>query len=203
MRNFFSRYSYGMVRMFINQFAIGLFGAVLSFAAMMGAKDTQSNVLTIIAGVFSVLFYLFLIYTVAWEIGAKDRISIDCGKLKSRPYRGIIISLLANIPSFILAIVHAVALFVPPVNDLVEVISRFIASLFIDGMYFGFLSVIKVGGVEITRLWWTYFVVIIPAVLVSGIAYYIGTKNIHFTKMLEQQYPESDREPKKKWFGRK
>ena len=34
--------------------------------------------------------------------------------------------------------------------------------------------------------------------LVSGLAYWLGTRNFHLTKMMETQYPESDREPKLK-----
>ena len=200
MRNFFSRYSYGMVRMFIYQFAIGLFGAVLAMATM--PDENGSRVLLIIAGVFSVLFYLFLIYTMTWEIGAKDRISIDCGKLDSKPYRGVLISLCANLPNFIIAIVYSIARIVPPINDPVEVWTRAIATFSIDGMYTAFLSLRSPTGTALVHYWWMYFVIIIPAVATAGIAYWLGSRNVHFTKMMETQYPESDREPKKKWFGK-
>ncbi len=195
MRNFFSRYSYSMVKMFVNQFAIGLLGAVLALATLM------NTTLAIIAGVFSVLFYLFLIYTMTWEIGAKDRISSDCGKIKSRAYRGFLLSLIANTPNYLIAIIYTVAHFVTPNSDSVELVAR-TASFFCEGMYYGLMTKITLGGASLFEYWWSYFIITIPAILTAGIAYWIGTKNLHFTKMMEAQYPESDREPKKKWFGR-
>ncbi len=195
MRNFFDRYGYSVVKMFINQFAIGLLGAVLSLATSM------NSVLSIIAGVFSVLFYLFLIYTMTWEVGAKDRISADYGKIKKRPYLGFLLSLIANIPNFIIAILFTVFTAFSLYNDDVRFILRSI-SLIVQGMYQGLMSNITIDGVKMFELWWPYFIIIIPSVLTAGIAYWLGTKNVHFTKMMETQYPDSDREQKKKWFGK-
>ena len=57
-----------MVRMFINQFAISLFGAVLGLATMIAAGDAKNPVLTIVASVFALLFYLFLIYSFPFSL---------------------------------------------------------------------------------------------------------------------------------------
>ena len=131
--------------------------------------------------------------------------------MKSRPYLGFVISLVANIPNFIIAIVYTAAKFISPDNDVVALAVRTV-SLFLEGMYIGLMSKITVstqivGGEEVAlkmfEFWWAYFIMIIPAVLTAGIAYWLGSKNIHFTPMMETQYPESDREPKKKWFGKK
>lgn len=204
MRNFFDRYSYSIVKMFVHQFALGLFGAVLAMAT------TKNLVLSIVVGVFSIAFYLFLIYTVAWDIGAKDKISIDCGKLKPRPYLGILLSLAANIPNFIIAILYSIFRLVFAENDNAAAIIRTVA-FYIEGMYQGIMSKIIIGthvvdgaevGIRMFEHWWSYFVIIIPAVAVTGIAYWLGMRNALYNKMMEYQYPESDREPKKKWFGR-
>lgn len=195
MGKFFDRYGYSIVKMFVYQFAIGLLGAVLSLATSMNFT------LSIVAGVFSVLFYLFLLYTMTWEIGAKDKISFDYGKIKKRPYLGFLLSLMANTPNFIIAIIYTLFRVISPDNDNVAAIMRTVA-FFFEGMYQGLLSKITVGGIKMFEYWWSYFVIIIPAVLVAGVAYWLGTKNAHFTSMMETQYPESDREPKKKRFGK-
>ena len=195
MRNFFTRYSYSMITMFVRQFAIGLLGAVLALATSM------NTALSIVSGVFSILFYLFLIYTMTWEIGAKDRISSDHGKLPARPWRGFVISLIANTPNFVIALIYTVFRLVSPDNDNVAAIMRTVA-FFFEGMYQGILSKITIGELKMFEFWWSYFIIIIPAVLTAGLAYWLGTKNVHFTRMMETQYPESDREPKKKWFGK-
>ncbi|MBE6599836.1 MAG: hypothetical protein E7640_01335 [Ruminococcaceae bacterium] len=194
MRNFFARYGYGSVKMFVNQFAVSLLGMVLSLAA----SGEKNRVLLILASTFSVLMYLFLIYIMTWEIGAKDKIAIDYGKIKRRPYIGFLMALVANIPNFIIAIIYTVICMFTQYD---ASIVRRIAFFFV-GMYQGFLRGIEIGGVPIYEFWWSYFVIIIPSVITAGLAYWLGIKNIHFTKLMVAEYPESDREPKKKWFGK-
>jgi hypothetical protein len=46
-----------------------------------------------------------LLYYIAWEDGAKDKIRIDGGRISPRPYRGFLNGLLANIPNVILGFV--------------------------------------------------------------------------------------------------
>ena len=90
MRKFFHDYSYNIVKMFVNQFAISIFGVSLTFATTSAHGESQGfDTLTVVVSILSVLFYLFLIYTLAWEIGAKDKISVDAGKKPYRPHLGI------------------------------------------------------------------------------------------------------------------
>ena len=75
MRNFFDRYSYSAVKMFIYQFAIGLLGAVLSLAT------SQNMTLSIISGVVSVLFYApewLLSHLTADFINTTGIYTVDC-----------------------------------------------------------------------------------------------------------------------------
>ena len=51
--------------------------------------------------VFSVLFYFCLLYTVAWEIGAKDKIRIDAGRMEEKKIKGLKLGLFANVPNFV------------------------------------------------------------------------------------------------------
>ena len=206
MNRFFERYSYSIVKMLLNQFAIGLFGAVLALATS-GISDD----FLMLTSIGAMIFYLFLLYTVMWEVGSKDRISSDSGKLSSRPYFGVVLSAIANIPSFIVATVYSVCYFI---SHGAEGIATNIAgamrvvTLILNGMYYGLMTVLSSGtrvdaeGLtvpnELFNCWWAYFVIIIPALLVSGLAYWLGTRNFHLTKMMETQYPESDREPKLK-----
>ena len=103
MKDFFSKYTYSTVKMFINQFAISIFGSVLSLAT----SAAENRVLSMVVSAFAIAFYLFLIYTMIWEIGAKDRISVDVGKMNYRPHTGLLLALIANIPNFLIAIVYS------------------------------------------------------------------------------------------------
>ena len=204
MNQFFERYSYSIVKMFLNQFAIGLFGAVLALAT-----SGISNTFLAITSVGAMIFYLFLLYTVIWEVGSKDRISSDAGKIGAKPYFGFVLSFIANIPSFLVATVYTVCYFISlgeaGVATNIAGAMR-IVTLILNGMYYGLMTVLSCGtrvnteGLtvpnELFNCWWAYFIIIIPAVLVCGLGYWLGTRNFHLTKMMETPYPESDREPK-------
>ncbi len=202
-KSFFGRYSYSIVKLFLNQVAIGLFGAVITLALSKvgGDDEALSDTIMIVAGTCATLFYLSLLYVTTWTVGAKDRISQDVGKLKPMPLRGVLLSLITNVPNIIIATVYTVGeLAFPDGTAMPRMVAR-LATLFIEGMYYGILAGAPVGSVPEARLlnyWWMYFVIIIPAIVVTGVAYYAGTRNFHVTKLMEHQYPESDREKKGK-----
>ncbi len=187
MKKFFNRYSYNIFKMFLFQFAISIFG----FALAMTTTAAGGDVLTSVVSVFSIIFYLFLIYTMTWEIGAKDKISVEAGKLPYNPYTGLLMSLIANIPNFILALIQTFAN-VFDGGDTVNFVVRVIA-MFFEGMYWGLMLVIKVGDTPLNALWWPYFIITVPALLTSWIAYYFGYKNLGFSAKI---YAPS--KPKKK-----
>ena len=177
MKSFFKQYSYNVVRDLLNQFAISVFGAMLS----MATSAAESNTLSIVVSVFSIVFYLFLVYTTMWEIGAKDKISVDVKKKPCRPHNGLLISAVANIPKLVIALLFIVAAYFissETVATNMEVILR-LAYMLLGGMYTGLMMSVKVtaAGATMISAWWAYLVFIIPALLVSWVAYYAGFKN--------------------------
>ena len=194
--SFFGRYSYTMVRLFLNQFAIGLFGAVITLALSKigGDNETLSDTVMIVASALATIFYLFLTYTTIWPVGGKDRISSDAGKLSVMPMRGVLISLIANVPGLVVAILYTISEFAGQTG--MKLAMR-VVTLFLNGMYYGLLAGAPAGAADEAKLlnyWWMYFLVLLPAIIVTGVGYYLGTRNFHLTKMLEHQYPESDRD---------
>ncbi|MBQ9804955.1 MAG: hypothetical protein IJW49_12110 [Clostridia bacterium] len=193
MKRFFADHSYDMVKMLLNQIAIAIFG----FSLVLTAGKMGSVGLRNVTSVFSILFYLFLIYITAWDIGYKDKISVDVGKKKYQPWKGVLISLCANSINFIFAIgIMLVRLGVSALSTF-GAICQFCAGL-LEGMYTGILMN-TVGGVMLNNYWFFYFLIPLPAVLVSGLAYVFGLKDVKFTSFFNrQEYPESDRAPKQK-----
>ena len=191
MKLFFRRNSYSMIKMFVNQFAISIFGLVLALAT--AAAD--NSVLTMVVSIFAICFYLFLIYTMTWEIGAKDRISVDIGKLAYRPHTGLLIALFANIPNILIAILYAIA---TPFSDTHAWAGNLCAVMMLvsgllEGMYRGLLSVIYLPGTETSLImaWWSYFLIVLPALITAWVAYFAGFKNFrmlapYFTKKPHQ-----------------
>jgi hypothetical protein len=189
MKAFFERYSYESVRLALNQVAISMFG----FALAMTAGKAESDALLLWSSIGSIVFYLALTYGSAHKTGSGDRLSIQYGKIPFRPYLGLILSLIANSVNLLLAILITVG----QLGDLgeLESISRLIA-LLIQGMYQGVLATVSVGGVTLNGIWWSYFVITLPAMLVATLGYIAGAKDFHITKMGIPDLPESDRPSK-------
>ena len=135
MKAFFNNYSYSAIKMFVNQFAISIFGAMLS----MATTAVDNNTISIVASIAAIIFYLFLIYTMTWEMGAKDRISVEIGKKKKNIHTGVLVSLIANIPNMLIALVYSIGypfmgeqIWAGNMCTVVRVIS-----ILLQGMYFG------------------------------------------------------------------
>ena len=186
MKAFFERYSYDSVRMFLSQFAISMFG----FALAMSALKTESDTLLLWSSIASIVFYLALIYGNAWKTGASDKLSIEYGKIKFNPVRGLLVSLVANSLNLLLAVLIAIGTLFGLGG--LEGIANAIA-LLIQGMYQGVLAVLKIDGVALNNMWWVYFLITVPAMLVSFVAYIAGAKNFHVTNIGMPELPESDR----------
>ena len=186
MKAFFERYSYESVRLALNQIAISMFG----FALAMTAGKAESDALLLWSSIGSIVFYLALTYGTAHKTGSGDRLSIQYGKIPFRPYLGLVLSLIANSVNLLLAILITVGQ-LAEIGEL-ESISRLIA-LLIQGMYQGVLATVSVGGVTLNGIWWSYFVITLPAMLVATLGYIAGAKDFHITKMGIPDLPESDR----------
>ena len=104
----FKEHLYDIVKLYVNQIGITIFSIFLMSAVGSIEDESLSNTLSIIVSVFSILFYLVLIYNVVWELGAKDRIRIDSGRYQAKPMKGLVMSLWANLPNFVLAGVAAI-----------------------------------------------------------------------------------------------
>lgn len=202
MRKFFHDYFYSTVKMFINQFAIAIFGTSLVFATTRAHLDSEGfDVLTLVVSIFSVIFYLFLIYTMTWEIGAKDRIAVDTGRKQYRPHLGFWLSCIANIPNFAIAVLYLGATIFG--NNDIRFLVGLIGSL-LQGMYFGAMITIKLplgaGGayVAVNSLWPTFFIIIIPALLTCWLAYYLGFKNFRIGSLFVVEKKNNEAPPKMK-----
>lgn len=178
MKSFFNLHGYTCLKLFINQVAISIFGTVLAMATTAMGNDA----VTIGVSIFAILFFIFLIYNVMWEVGAKDRLSFDLGKKEKKLGTGLIIALVANVPNFIIAILYTVGYpfmenheWAGGLCAIVKVIS-----LFIEGMYSGLITSVMIGGAQLSYFWWTYFTITVPTIAAIWISYLIGFSNFRF-----------------------
>ena len=181
MKHFLKEHSYDAVKLLVTQCAISMFGFVLALASGM----IDSDALRTGCSVFAVLFYLFLVYTSIWELGAKDGLSAQYGHKEYRPLTGLWIALLANALNFILAIGILLGTALPSIEFFGNIggTSKFL-SLILQGMYSGLLA-LKVGGAHLNTYVLSYFLIPLPAIVTTAAAYYFGLKNKRFTRLFE------------------
>lgn len=161
-----------IVKMCVTQIGMTMFGLMLSFATK--ANET----LLLISSIFSIIFYLFLLYVHTWEHGARERLKVDGGRLKYRPLTGLYLSLIANSLNIILGITALIGQLGGGANT-TEVfwasdmysISNMIY-LMLNGMYVGInkLYLLGVPG--------AFLIFVCPALIMSTLSYYLGFKNI-------------------------
>ncbi len=193
MLNFLKEHSFDAVKMAVTQVAISIFGLVLSLACSLA----ENNTLGLFCSVFAVLFYLFLLYTSAWELGSKHQIPVQYGHREYRPLLGLYISLLANSINILMAVFFTLGEIFTNVEFLhnLGVLGGSLA-IATQAMYAELLT-IQVGApaVPLNTLWFMYFVITIPAMATCAVGYYFGLKNIKCTKLFSAK--SADNEQKK------
>ncbi|MCI8388132.1 MAG: hypothetical protein HFE63_06655 [Clostridiales bacterium] len=172
MIDFIKENSYNMVKMFVDQIAMTIFGTIMAIAT------SRSNTMLLIASIFSILFYLVVLYTVGWEIGAKDKIKLDGGRMRPFPTKGLFIALGANVPNLLLALLMGFGIAVGTEwGGNISVVCNAIARLF-EGMYLGVIKVLEdtiFVDARIADVWWWFIMITIPAILVGWFSYYMGS----------------------------
>ena len=113
-----------LIKLFINQLGVAIFSFFLYTAVGMIDDPGLKRGLNIAVSIVSILFFCFLLYTVSWEWGAKDKIRIDGGRIQEFKYKGVLISLYANVINFVIAFVAFISVLIfmisQPTNWLFE-----------------------------------------------------------------------------------
>ncbi|MBR2460652.1 MAG: hypothetical protein IKB34_05440 [Clostridia bacterium] len=180
MFRFIKENSSTISKLTVYQFALTVFGLLLFTVS----KYSQNAAITVGISVFSVLFYLFIIYTNIWEFGARDKIKMDGKRLKPRPMHGLLLGLVSNIPNYLFCIASTVGYvfidrsiytaegnFTSPewaVN--LYAISHTVGS-YLNGTYLGITET-----ANIYMYPFTLALITLPAVAACALGYYFGTK---------------------------
>ena len=167
MKEFWKSNSYNIVKCFLNQIAITMFGLMIAFATM------QNETFLLVGSLFSIGFYLFLTYYMFWEIGGKDRIQEDSGRRQKTPLRGLIVSLIAYIPMILMAILLLVTY---PYGETMESAGNLymvinMLTRFLHAMYLGLATLYSP---ENPIVW---LLVCLPMPVVAQFGYMLGNRN--------------------------
>lgn len=188
---FFKTYSYEITKLFINQVGITIFALVLYTAAGSIEDNALFSKLRVILSVFSALFFYALIYTAAWDYGARDKIKIDSGKLSMEKNAGLKMAIIANIPNFVAAGLSALFMGLYMLTNaeglytafaVFNLIIRFISAMFL-GIIQGIFSFLETSDTSsrqyLLYFFWqsvAYFIVPLFTIAVTHIGYVFGLK---------------------------
>ncbi len=182
MWSFIKQNSYMMFRMMVNQIGMTMFGLMLSMATI------NYNTILLLTSILSVGMYLFLLYTMTWEDGAKDKIRVDSGRAENRPLKGLWMSLGANVVNIILGLGVLIGGLCVTSLEMCEPVWAYntyyvckLIGVFLQGMYSGFLSLYAPYNV------FAYLLIILPALAASTLGYYLGSRNIRIFGFMQRK----------------
>lgn len=185
MLHFLKERSYDITRMFLYQIAIAVFGISLAFATGSKSTDvsiTQPATLQIVTSVFSILFYLFLICYLMWELGEKDAGKIERGEPGASRLTGLYMALVASATNFLVAVCITLGTFlshIPFFSNLGG--GAAFVGLVSEGMYTGLLA-IRVNDTPLNSMWFMWFLIMIPMIVAASLSYFAGTHDFHLFK---------------------
>lgn len=178
MINFLKDNSYLIFKMLVNQIGMTMFGLVLSMATH------ENNTLLLITSIFAVLFYMVLLYTMTWDAGYAEKIRIEGKRLKYVPLKGLYMSLVANIPNIVLAVLSIIGYYGGTLQNGVPASPEWavnlygtckIIALFIQGMYSGIVAL------YFPATPWALLLIVVPALITCSAAYIAGVKGKRLT----------------------
>ena len=181
--------SYDIVRLYINQLGIMIFSMLLYTTVRSFSNELLSSTLSIVVSIFSIIFYLVLIYYIVWEIGAKDKIRIDGGRAKRFKNKGLYMGLIANVPNFVLGFLTTLFLIIYMTVQNDGVYAAFLISntitRFHSAMYLGFITAIVPGATLGENIDLTEFLIeailftVIPLIspMITHLAYRLGEQD--------------------------
>lgn len=190
LKEFFIENGYISVKMLVVHVAISIFGLMLYLPFDEIKTNPTDKLLGGLFGIFSIVFYFFMIYDKIWDVGAKDGMRIVGGKSAANPWKGFLVGLVAAIPDFILCYVYIFFWYFQSYEWAAStgVIVSFIAVLW-EGMFMGLTG-------------WLPAPVIFAAapfctVIFSGVSYIFGTKDIRLLPIADNpEEAEKRREAK-------
>lgn len=167
-------------KLILNQFGAALLGIMLFMAS-------GSTVwLTIITSLFSIGFYMVITYTSMWDIGSKDRLKFDGGRLDKNYFRITKAALFANIPNIILGLICVLCTAFDSMKNSAVVLCRIII-LFWESMYSGILWYLMpktaegayavVANPKGTFIMMLFLAIIIPSLVSATLGYIAGFNN--------------------------
>ena len=181
--NFFKANRKAILKLMLTHLVVTIFGLMVFIPFNLDDKSMQAFL--VIGGVFAVGLYMFLIDVDMWYLGAEDKLRVDAGKQSRSPAKGLLIGLVAEIPSFVIGAIFVISYYLYRYYGAYESGAFFASAeaitiavnLLWNGMYHG-ISTVIFGG------WFSWFYLFIPLLPVSfaGLTCWLGLNGSAFLK---------------------
>lgn len=184
MINFFKENISMIWKCILYHIAMMMFSLVVSIAG-----HRIGNTVYIIAGIFTIIFYLFLVYTLFIEKGNEDKIKIDGGRLEKSNSYGFLVFLAANSLNLVLSLVAFVTYFFTTPDTVTAANSIHGAFKIIVHYYNAVYMVVTAALPKFPAI---YILTVVPGLVVAGVSYILGINGVkHFM-------PESKKEDRER-----
>ena len=169
-KDFMKYYSYGYVRIFVDQIAIAIFAVAIAVGV-----SSKGTTLAVISSVFSVCFFLFAVAALTFKQGVTDREKTELGRFKKNNLTGLYMGIIASIPNFVLATLHALLALFPSLQNYKGIVNVIMKLIY--GEYLGILT-LSVGERKLGEMILPFFIMIIPTLLAAFLGYYLALNGI-------------------------
>ena len=189
LRNFLKENMYRIMRVLVNQVGIMIFAVIMTLTAGVMQEDLRPS-MTLVASLFSIGFYLFLVFYTMREEGSRDSVKIEGGRLAYRPGYGFKVGLCATAPNYVFAFLMLLGLVLGVSVDaegaLVESAGRGVWTVgysiisMIQSMYTGVLKILFAdfsAFASIVGATVAYLITPLFAPVAAGLGYMYGCRN--------------------------
>ncbi len=200
---------YDSLTMFINQIAMMVFALMLTFAANLlsdrsGVSEALRDGLLVATSIISILFYCYLLYYKCYEIGQKDGIRIEGGRLAYDPWKCFFISLIANIPNLLLGLLELIGKLcisgvslMQPVSDLVSAELSPVWAINLYDVCHTLSRFLQATYIGVANVWFEgvgFFDLLSPfvAILVCTFSYQLGVRRCNSGRASKKKEKQSD-----------
>ena len=181
-----SSYKTALKKLLLGQFGAAMLGIMTSMPTISLSGDNRyGDLLGLATTVLAVVFLLYIQYTAMWDIGAKDKLAIDGGRMKEDIYFGAKAAVFASIPTFILtflSIVFKSLYLITKVKVFGDIFNiSYAVDLIWNYMYHGILMIFSPGP-DTVESWISlpylalFFFLTVPSIVFRYLAYRMGLK---------------------------
>ena len=108
-REFWKTYSREIEKLLTTHFALAIFSILSTSAFLLIQTESTKNLLCVLICILVFVFYYYLVRTQMWNLGARDRLTANGGRMKLNRLTGLYLGLLASVPSLIVNLIYLIS----------------------------------------------------------------------------------------------